>query len=30
MAPALTASDFQMCWTWTVCRSGGMAPVRPT
>ena len=23
MAPALTASDFQMCWTWTLCRRGG-------
>ena len=29
MAPALTASDFQLCWTWTLCRRGVMAPVRP-
>ena len=30
MAPALTASDSQMCWTWTFCRRGAIAPARPT
>ena len=30
MAPALTASDSHMRWTWTLCRRGGIAPVRPT
>ena len=30
MAPALTASDSQMCWKWTFCRRAGIAPVRPT
>ena len=28
--PALTASDFRVSWTWTFCRRGAIAPVRPT
>ena len=30
MAPALTASDSQLCWAWTLCRRAGIAPGWPT